>query len=189
MWISRAIKRLISRITGNQKLRVQRVKATISLMSESEFEDLVSWLLGLQEKHIYEHEKQLLDTINQSNRLTELVKQIRKVNLQGRQNLQKLHDLKQRTDNKIKLVEEEHEFEEFLGKLYKKLLNNGDNPNMNEEHSLIFLDFIKVESNEEIIESIALSLNIEEREKWFRMADTDSGRLQIFQKIGMEVSQ
>jgi hypothetical protein len=189
MGIFRAIQRLISRITGNQKLRVQRAKATISLMSEQEFEDLVSWLLGLQEKHIYEHEKQLLDTINQSNRATEILKQIRNVHLQGKQNLQKLQDLKQRTKNKMKLEKEELEFEEFLGSLYGKLLNTSKNPNMNEEHSLIFLEFIKVESNEEIIESIALSLNIEERKKWLRMADTDLGRLQIFQKVGMEISQ
>ena len=80
-------------------------------------------------------------------------------------------------------------FEEFLGSLYNKLLNNDDNPNINEEHSLIFLEFVKVKSNEKIIESIAMSLSIEEREKWLSISDTDWGRLQIFQKIGMEVSQ
>ena len=70
MGIFRSIQRLISRITGNQRLGTQRVKATISLMSEIEFEDLVSWLLGLQEKRIYEHEKQLVKTINESSRAT-----------------------------------------------------------------------------------------------------------------------
>ena len=189
MGIFRAIQGLISRITGNQKLRVQRVKATISLMSEDEFEDLVSWLLGLQEKHIYEHEKQLLDTINQSSRAIELLKQIREVKLESKNNRQRLQDLVQRTDNEIKLANEECTFEEFLGSLYNKLLNNDDNPNINEEHSLIFLEFVKVKSNEKIIESIAMSLSIEEREKWLSISDTDWGRLQIFQKIGMEVSQ
>jgi hypothetical protein len=182
MWIFRAIQRLISRISGNQKLRVQRVKATISLMSESEFEDLVSWLLGLQEKHIYEHEKQLLDTINQSSRAIELVNKLRNIRLESKRNSQKLRDKSQRLKESIESID-------FLGNLYDKILNYNDDPNMNEEHSSMFLDFVNVKSNEEIIESIALSLNTEEREKWLKMADTDWGRLQIFQKIGMRISQ
>ena len=182
MGIFRAIQRLISRITGNQKLRVQRAKATISLMSEQEFEDLVSWLLGLQEKHIYEHEKRLLDTINQSNRAIELLKQIRNIRLESKSNSYMM-------TNKKNILRKEIECQDFLMELYDKILNYNDDPNMNEEHSSMFLDFVNVKSNEEILKSIALSLNIEEREKWLRMADTDWGRLQIIQKIGMEIPQ
>jgi hypothetical protein len=181
MGIFRAIQRLISRITGNQKLRVQRAKATISLMSEDEFEDLVSWLLGLQEKHIYEHEKQLIDTINQSSRAIELINQIKKIRLESKSNSYIM-------TNKKNILRKEIECQDFLIELHDKILNYNDDPNMNEEHSSMFLDFVNVKSNEEILKSIALSLNIEEREKWLRMADTDRGRLQIFQKIGMEIS-
>ncbi|MBD2318832.1 hypothetical protein [Phormidium tenue] len=181
MGIFRAIQRLISRITGNQKLRVQRAKATISLMSEREFEDLVSWLLGLQEKHIYEYEKQLLDTINQSNRAIELINEIKKIRLESNRNSYIM-------TNKKNILRKEIECQDFLIELYDKILNYNDDPNMNEEHSSMFLDFINVKSNEKSLEAIAMSLSIEEREKWLRMADTDWGRLQIFQKIGMEIS-